>query len=777
MHEYPEYFDQNKKNIPYSSSSEELYDYLRLLDMVTESLLERKGLHTAKKLYSSGLVITETEVRSFYELPPKMREKDKYDPLLVEMVRAAFDYIDSRYEAGCVDENADDHHDDDNHDVDDDHDVGDHDVDDHGDGGKGSDAENLQSAGESGHLPQYRIKYIRDAFCLNRQEVFAVILALSVCIDRNYERIFGFLQDDISAKNPTAGLYFTMLKRFTDPEYMKNPFVTQLGEKLEGFFFLKQKEDGLLRPLILNPLMRRILLGTDDAKGGLCPAGSLSPAVSLYAEEGNIPVFFDSEKKLLDHELEISDERLLYLECDDRKTPLHFLYKSLTDRNESLAVLDFEEYERLAESERALTVMTLRVRERLFGDRIALFYRPDRESCVKINHRTLEEITGDETLGKIFIFGEKKEPSEFASAGVAVLNIPKPTAVKRCKIWEYFLFNDGQFKADEGLSLADLSDCYEMNFGNIMNICRQARALAKLEGTSVITRELVIEALGKQSMVNFSSLASHVNAVYGWEDLKITPDQEAVLKTACDRYRIKNRLGEKWGLKKKNAYGNGVSVLLYGPPGTGKTMAAQVVARELSLPLYRVDISRIFSKYIGETEKNLSSIFEAAKGANVILFFDEADALFSKRTEISGSNDKYSNSETAFLLQKIEEYDGMSILATNYYQNFDSAFIRRITYAVNLRSPDEEQRYELWRSILPAEAEISDDLDFRLLAAQFDLSGSNIKAILYSAAYMAGAEGAPLSMRHVAKAMQYEYQKLGRLINSNEFGPLMAYLN
>ncbi len=152
-------------------------------------------------------------------------------------------------------------------------------------------------------------------------------------------------------------------------------------------------------------------------------------------------------------------------------------------------------------------------------------------------------------------------------------------------------------------------------------------------------------------------------------------------------------------------------------------------------------------------------------------------ALFSKRTEISGSNDKYSNSETAFLLQKIEEYDGMSILATNYYRNFDSAFIRRITYAVNLRSPDEEQRYELWRSILPAEAEISGELDFRLLAAQFDLSGSNIKAILYSAAYMAGAEGAPLSMRHVAKAMQYEYKKLGRLINSNEFGPLMAYLN
>ncbi|MCR5161345.1 MAG: ATP-binding protein [Lachnospiraceae bacterium] len=232
----------------------------------------------------------------------------------------------------------------------------------------------------------------------------------------------------------------------------------------------------------------------------------------------------------------------------------------------------------------------------------------------------------------------------------------------------------------------------------------------------------------------------------------------------------------EWGLTRKNAYGNGVSLLLYGPPGTGKTMAAQVVANELGLPLYRVDLSQIFSKYIGETEKNLSLVFDAAKGANVILFFDEADALFSKRTEINNSNDKYSNSETAFLLQKIEEYDGMSLLATNNYNNFDTAFVRRITYTVRFDSPDEEARYALWTTILPKETKVSEALDFRFFAKRFELSGSNIKSILYSAAYMAGAEGMPVGPEHIVRAIELEYQKLGRFIDPGAFGPYAKYL-
>ncbi|MBQ9437819.1 MAG: ATP-binding protein, partial [Lachnospiraceae bacterium] len=175
-------------------------------------------------------------------------------------------------------------------------------------------------------------------------------------------------------------------------------------------------------------------------------------------------------------------------------------------------------------------------------------------------------------------------------------------------------------------------------------------------------------------------------------------------------------------------------------------------------------------------EKNLAMIFEEASHSNVILFFDEADALFSKRTEVGDSNDKYANAETAYLLQKIEEYRGISILATNFYNNFDQAFVRRITYAVHLESPNEEERLALWLNILPPETPREKNIDFKFFADQFELSGSNIKAILYSASFMAGAEGVSLGPKHIVKAMKFEFEKLGRMIDGSQFGKYAVFL-
>lgn len=173
---------------------------------------------------------------------------------------------------------------------------------------------------------------------------------------------------------------------------------------------------------------------------------------------------------------------------------------------------------------------------------------------------------------------------------------------------------------------------------------------------------------------------------------------------AVNHIKYKNKVNGEWGFDKKLPYGKGLSVLFYGPPGTGKTMAAQVIANELGLELYKVDLSQMVSKYIGETEKNLSELFNEAQYSNAILFFDEADALFSKRTEVSDSKDKYSNVETSYLLQKIEEYEGIAILASNYLVNFDDAFKRRIKFIINFQMPGPEMRYKLWRKMFPKEA-------------------------------------------------------------------------
>lgn len=270
--------------------------------------------------------------------------------------------------------------------------------------------------------------------------------------------------------------------------------------------------------------------------------------------------------------------------------------------------------------------------------------------------------------------------------------------------------------------------------------------------------------------MDFEHLATQVDVRYTWDDIFLEETQKKNLKYACDRFRLRNRIGAQWEITKKNAYGNAVIVLMYGPPGTGKTMAAQVVANEVMTPLYRVDVSQIFSKYIGETQKNISRIFEEAQKRNVVLFFDEADALFTRRTEIKDAHDKYANSDTSFLLQKVEEYNGISILATNNFQSFDPAFMRRLTYVIHFERPDEDTRRAMWSSMISEKVPMGDDVDLDWLAEKLDdLSGSNIKSIIMTACFMAAADGQKLTMRHLILAVRLEYEKVGRLVDASVF--------
>ena len=194
-------------------------------------------------------------------------------------------------------------------------------------------------------------------------------------------------------------------------------------------------------------------------------------------------------------------------------------------------------------------------------------------------------------------------------------------------------------------------------------------------------------------------------------------------------------------MAKKLSLGKGLNALFAGPPGTGKTMAAEVIAGELQLDLYKIDLSQVVSKYIGETEKNLDRIFTAAESANAILFFDEADALFGKRSEVKDSHDRYANIEIGYLLQKMEEYEGVAILATNLRQNLDEAFVRRMHFVVDFPFPDEEHRRRIWGVTFPREAPLGADIDFCALAREVRLAGGNIKNIALAAAFYAAADG------------------------------------
>ena len=342
-------------------------------------------------------------------------------------------------------------------------------------------------------------------------------------------------------------------------------------------------------------------------------------------------------------------------------------------------------------------------------------------------------------------------------------------------VWQGVLSEYPRARLDKADHLASR---YSLNAGMIRRVMEQAELYRQMEGAASIEKGHLEQAVFSSGSIDFKGLASRVPTVFGWEDIELKESVRRTLQLVMKRVNLKYQVGEHCGLNKKLAYGKGVTVLFYGKPGTGKTMCAQVLAKELGMELYRVDISQLVSKYIGETEKNLSKVFDEAKKGNIILFFDEADAIFSQRTEINGTNDKHANAEVSFLLQKMEEYPGVAILATNLVKNFDPAVMRRLTYSINFELPDKETIIKLWQTILPEHVKIDPQINFEFFAENLELSGSNIKSILYNAAYMAASEDTDeivITPAELIPAIQMEYEKIGEFLNRSSLGQYMIY--
>ena len=268
------------------------------------------------------------------------------------------------------------------------------------------------------------------------------------------------------------------------------------------------------------------------------------------------------------------------------------------------------------------------------------------------------------------------------------------------------------------------------------------------------------ESCRRHARPKLDDLAQRIEALAGWEDLVLPETELAVLAEISMHVRGRERVYEDWGFARKSARGLGVSVLFEGPSGTGKTMAAEVLARDLRLDVYRIDLSQVVSKYIGETEKNLRRVFDAADAGGAILLFDEADALFGKRSDVKDSHDRYANIEVSYLLQRMEAYRGLAILTTNRRDALDEAFLRRIRFVVRFPFPDREERVDIWRRIFPEEAPL-EGVDEQALA-ELSLAGGNIRNVALFAAFLAADEDAPIAMPHLARAAARECAKLER---------------
>jgi SpoVK/Ycf46/Vps4 family AAA+-type ATPase len=276
-----------------------------------------------------------------------------------------------------------------------------------------------------------------------------------------------------------------------------------------------------------------------------------------------------------------------------------------------------------------------------------------------------------------------------------------------------------------------------------------------------------IEAYIRQTRdVRLGQYARRVTKLASWSSVVFPPDILDSLRELVARVRHGRQVYETWGMNRTMATTRGLTALFQGQPGTGKTLVAGVIARELGLDLYQVDLSKVMSKWIGETERNLATIFDAAEDGQVILLFDEADSLFAKRTEVRSSNDRYANLEVNYLLQRLDSFEGIAILTTNSGSTIDQAFKRRLSFRLSFPFPDEETREQLWRAHLPPELPLAEPLVLDALARKYQLSGGYIRNACLRAAFLAAQDESPLYQAHLERAVALEFAELGKLSNS-----------
>ena len=325
------------------------------------------------------------------------------------------------------------------------------------------------------------------------------------------------------------------------------------------------------------------------------------------------------------------------------------------------------------------------------------------------------------------------------------------------------------------MDLPAISDRFQFSPGQIRDALATATSLSRWRDplNTVIENQDLSQACRLQSNRHLARLTQNINPHYMWDDLVLAPGPKAILEEIRARVTHRALIYEHWGFDNKLTMGKGLHLLFSGPPGTGKTMAADVLANEFEMSLYKIDLSSVVSKYIGETEKNLSEIFHEGETSNAILFFDEADALFGKRSEVKDAHDRHANIEVGYLLQRMEEYAGIVILSTNFRRNMDDAFTRRLHFCVDFPLPDKPERLKIWKKIWPEDTPRASDLDLDFLAERLQISGGYIRNIVLSAAFMAAEEARlqqsdpEVTMAHLLHATRREYQKMGQILKQS----------
>ncbi|MEU8525934.1 ATP-binding protein [Streptomyces sp. NPDC048629] len=611
------------------------------------------------------------------------------------------------------------------------------------DGGDREAVDALEAA-ESSRL--YRLQ--RD-FGLEPLDVELLLIALAPDLDRRFEQLYGYLNDDVTRRRPTIGLALGLCG-VAAVSAAARARLTAGGPLVDrGLLLVEEQERAFLgRSLRVPDRVASHLLGDDAGDPALVDV--VRPVRAAGLPEGALG---DLPERLADAVAQAISP--VYIREPAGGTAQELAADALAGAGRAALALDLARLARRPDP--AALVLAAGREAALVGAGLiaapaeALAERPD----------LLRTLAGLPV--PVLMAGQVGWDPQWSDGTPLLVEVERLGAAARAALWSSVL----------GGGTGDAVAAFVLTPEQMRRAASAARQQAVLAGRPVGEAELLHGARA-QNTSGLERLARRIKPGVDWDDLVLPAGVRGQLRELAARARHRDRVLGDWAMRPGGGRGRGVMALFAGDSGTGKTMSAEVIAGALGLDLYTVDLATVVDKYVGETEKNLERIFTEAAGVNGVLLFDEADAVFGKRSEVKDAHDRYANVESAYLLQRMETFDGLAVLATNLRANLDEAFTRRLDLVVDFPLPDAEQREALWDRCLGASLPRADDLDLAFYGRAFELAGGDIRSAAVTAAYLAAEADRPVSMADLVAAVAREYRKLGRLCLESEFGPYVG---
>jgi hypothetical protein len=598
-----------------------------------------------------------------------------------------------------------------------------------------------------------RLRRLARSAGLSALDVELLLIALLPDLDSRFERLYGYLNDDVTRRRASVGLALQLAgeSAMTAPARARLEASRPLVRR--GLVVVEEPERPFLtRGLRVPDRVSAHLLGDEAPASGL--AGLIDDVAPYPA-----PVAAQLGRALA------AGVRLVHVRERVVGTGAAIGVAGLAEAGIGALTLDLSRLAGVAPSE-AAALAELAIREALLLG-AGLVAGPV-EVLAEAGAEPLHRLTAADV--PVLLVGSTTWDPQWSTESPLLADAPVLGGRERLALWEQELGDH-----DPELDPAVLAVHLALGPGQVRKAVRAAEASARMSGGPVSADDLR-RGVRAQNAAGLERLARRIEPEVEWEDLVLAPAVLRGLKEVAARARHRDTVLTDWRMRRGGGRGHGVTALFAGDSGTGKTMSAEVIASDLGLDLYTVNLATVVDKYIGETEKNLERIFAEAGGVNAVLFFDEADAIFGKRSDVRDAHDRYANIESAYLLQRLETFDGLAVLATNLRANIDEAFTRRLDCIIDFPTPTEELRLQLWRNCLGPPLPVGDDLDLAFCAAAFELTGGNIRSAATTAAYLAAEADRPVGMVELIAAVEQEYRKLGRLVLEREFGRYLALL-